>query len=113
MRQAHIQQVAYRKLANDQAVREAVLPRLSTDLRVIADVLRLAEVGMLMAVGIWTLASMSHAWMGAFLGFAIARAVLGFGRPRDIANAAIFLMSDASVWITGTSMVVDGGYTAK
>src|SRR5688500_8932969 len=37
------------------------------------------RVGMLMAVGIWTLASMSHAWMGAFLGFAIARAVLGFG----------------------------------
>ena len=37
------------------------------------------RVGMLMAVGIWTLASMSHAWMGAFLGFAVARAVLGFG----------------------------------
>jgi ACS family hexuronate transporter-like MFS transporter len=37
------------------------------------------RVGMLMAVGIWTLASMSHAWMGAFVGFAIARAVLGFG----------------------------------
>ena len=36
-RQAHIQQVTYRKLANDQAVREAVLPRLSTELRVIAE----------------------------------------------------------------------------
>src|SRR5687768_2140579 len=34
---------------------------------------------MLMAVGIWTAASMSHAWMSAFIGFAIARAVLGFG----------------------------------
>src|SRR5687767_4430678 len=37
------------------------------------------RVGMLMAVGIWTAASMSHAWMSAFIGFAIARAVLGFG----------------------------------
>lgn len=36
-RQAHIQQVAYRKLASDQAVRDAVLPRLSTELRVIAE----------------------------------------------------------------------------
>jgi NAD(P)-dependent dehydrogenase (short-subunit alcohol dehydrogenase family) len=38
---------------------------------------------------------------------------LGFGRPADIANAATFLLSDASVWVTGTNMVVDGGYTAK
>lgn len=36
-RQAHIQQVAYRKLASDAAVREAVLPRLSTELRVVAE----------------------------------------------------------------------------
>jgi ACS family hexuronate transporter-like MFS transporter len=35
--------------------------------------------GMLLAVGIWTLASMSHAWMATFVGFALARAVLGFG----------------------------------
>jgi MFS transporter, ACS family, hexuronate transporter len=35
--------------------------------------------GMLIAVGIWTVASMSHAWVGSMLGFAIARAVLGFG----------------------------------
>lgn len=39
--------------------------------------------------------------------------LLGFGQPADIANAAIFLLSDASPWITGTSMAVDGGYTAK
>lgn len=39
--------------------------------------------------------------------------MLGFGRPEDIANAAIFLLSDASRWITGTNMIVDGGYTAK
>ena len=37
------------------------------------------RVGMLLAVGIWTAASMSHAWMATFVGFALARAVLGFG----------------------------------
>ena len=39
--------------------------------------------------------------------------LLGFGSPGDIADAAIFLLSDASRWVTGTSMAVDGGYTAK
>ncbi|ATS21274.1 3-oxoacyl-ACP reductase [Xanthomonas phaseoli pv. phaseoli] len=36
---------------------------------------------------------------------------LGFGRPDDVANAAIFLLSGASRWITGTSLVMDGGLT--
>jgi MFS transporter, ACS family, hexuronate transporter len=35
--------------------------------------------GMLLAVGVWSFASMSHAWMTTFVGFALARAVLGFG----------------------------------
>lgn len=35
--------------------------------------------GMLLAVGLWTAASTSHAWVTGFLGFAVARAVLGFG----------------------------------
>jgi MFS transporter, ACS family, hexuronate transporter len=35
--------------------------------------------GMLAAVGIWTIASVSHAWVTGFAGFALARAVLGFG----------------------------------
>jgi NAD(P)-dependent dehydrogenase (short-subunit alcohol dehydrogenase family) len=39
--------------------------------------------------------------------------LLGFGQPADVANAAIFLLSDASTWITGSSLKVDGGYTAK
>ena len=34
---------------------------------------------------------------------------LGFGSPLDIANSCIFLLSDASRWITGTNLVVDGG----
>ncbi len=31
------------------------------------------------------------------------------GEPADIANAALFLASDAASWITGTAVVVDGG----
>lgn len=36
---------------------------------------------------------------------------LGFGEPRDVALAVAFLLSDASKWITGTTMVVDGGFS--
>lgn len=32
-----------------------------------------------------------------------------FGNPEDIATAVVFLLSDASSWITGTSLIVDGG----
>ncbi|HVO12034.1 MAG TPA: SDR family oxidoreductase [Vicinamibacteria bacterium] len=31
------------------------------------------------------------------------------GRPEDIARAALFLASDDSAWVTGTSLTVDGG----
>ena len=31
------------------------------------------------------------------------------GTPRDIANAALFLASDESSFITGTTIIVDGG----
>ena len=34
------------------------------------------------------------------------------GQPEDIANAALFLASDASEFITGHTLVVDGGATA-
>ena len=37
------------------------------------------RLGMLLAVGIWTGASVSHAFVGSFIGFAAARAVLGLG----------------------------------
>ena len=33
------------------------------------------------------------------------------GRPEEVAYAAIYLLSDASEWITGTNLVIDGGYT--
>ena len=37
------------------------------------------RIGMLLGVAIWTLASVSHGWMTAFVGFAMARALLGIG----------------------------------
>src|SRR5262245_38638348 len=37
------------------------------------------RVGMILGVAIWTAASVSHGWMGAFVGFAAARALLGLG----------------------------------
>ena len=36
---------------------------------------------------------------------------LGLGETTDISNACIFLLSDASRWITGQNIVVDGGFT--
>jgi NAD(P)-dependent dehydrogenase (short-subunit alcohol dehydrogenase family) len=34
--------------------------------------------------------------------------LLGLGKPEDIANACIYLLSDASRWVTGSNLVVDG-----
>jgi NAD(P)-dependent dehydrogenase (short-subunit alcohol dehydrogenase family) len=36
---------------------------------------------------------------------------LGIGTPTDVANAAMFLLADSGRWITGTTLVIDGGYT--
>ena len=34
---------------------------------------------------------------------------LGFGKPSAIANGSIYLLSDASEWVTGINLIVDGG----
>jgi NAD(P)-dependent dehydrogenase (short-subunit alcohol dehydrogenase family) len=33
------------------------------------------------------------------------------GQPEEIAQAAVFLASDGASFMTGTDMLVDGGYT--
>jgi NAD(P)-dependent dehydrogenase (short-subunit alcohol dehydrogenase family) len=35
-----------------------------------------------------------------------------FGRPEDVANAAVFLASDRASFITGSNLVIDGGWLA-
>ena len=35
------------------------------------------------------------------------------GKPEDIANASMFLLSDQAGYITGTELIVDGGITSK
>lgn len=37
---------------------------------------------------------------------------LGLGKPRDVANGIAFLLSEAARWITGTTISIDGGYSA-
>ena len=34
-----------------------------------------------------------------------------YGRPEDIANGVIYLLSDASSWLTGHDLVIDGGFS--
>ena len=34
-----------------------------------------------------------------------------YGKPEEIAYATIYLLSDASSWVTGSSIIIDGGYT--
>lgn len=34
-----------------------------------------------------------------------------YGRPEEVAYAAVYFLSDASVWVTGTDFIIDGGKT--
>lgn len=36
-----------------------------------------------------------------------------YGNPIDVAHAMIYLLSDASSWVTGINLVIDGGLTLK
>ena len=38
---------------------------------------------------------------------------LGIGKPEDVADLVVFLLSERSRWITGSNIIIDGGYTAK
>ena len=34
-----------------------------------------------------------------------------YGKPEEVAYASIYLLSDASSWVTGSNLLIDGGYT--
>ena len=36
-----------------------------------------------------------------------------YGKPEEVAWAIIYLLSDASAWVTGTSLIIDGGFMLK
>ncbi len=36
-----------------------------------------------------------------------------YGKPEEVAYAVIYLLSDASSWVTGTNLLIDGGYTLQ
>lgn len=38
-----------------------------------------------------------------------AQQLLGLGEPEDVANTAVFFVSDASKWITATNLILGGG----
>jgi len=35
------------------------------------------------------------------------------GQPEDIAYGALYLASDEASWVTGSELVIDGGFTAQ
>lgn len=36
-----------------------------------------------------------------------------YGKPEEVAYAVVYLLSDATVWMTGTQLLLDGGYSVK
>lgn len=34
-----------------------------------------------------------------------------YGKPEEVAYATVYLLSDASKWVTGSNLLIDGGYT--
>lgn len=36
-----------------------------------------------------------------------------YGKPEEVACAAVYLLSDATAWMTGTKLLIDGGYSVK
>lgn len=36
-----------------------------------------------------------------------------YGKPEEVAYAVVYLLSDATVWMTGSKLLLDGGYSVK
>ena len=43
----------------------------------------------------------------------ISKYTLGVGKTTDISNLCIYLLSDASRWMTGSVLTIDGGLTLQ
>lgn len=42
-----------------------------------------------------------------------AKYPLGYGEPADVAGLTMYLLSDMSKWMTGSDLIIDGGFTLK
>lgn len=58
-------------------------------------------------------AKMEESWDKEQIAQVEALHPLGIGSPEDVANAVAFLLGNAAKWITGTVLVVDGGYLCQ
>ena len=36
-----------------------------------------------------------------------------YGKPEEIAYSIVYLLSDATIWMTGSQLLIDGGYSVK
>jgi NAD(P)-dependent dehydrogenase (short-subunit alcohol dehydrogenase family) len=58
-------------------------------------------------------ATLGHHFMADYKAAVLRETKLGrFGRPEDIAGAALFFASDDVAFVTGQALAVDGGYTS-
>lgn len=56
----------------------------------------------------------SNDLMSGDMNSGLSRYPLGrYGEPRDVALAMVYLLSDASNWVTGTNLVIDGGLAIR
>lgn len=45
--------------------------------------------------------------------FAVQQPIARAGKPEDVAEAVLYLASDAALWITGVNLPIDGGFLVK